>query len=230
MSPPGEREGLPRCRSTRGTPFAAESPSAFPAGNRKAPRRQRRNRAYPQFRRFEGKHPETVGQDFSAPLKLPFPGINLRQQRAGTRARGFLCRYPIRDKDLLRADVREFREDVLPRGEKGRAESPVEMSQKESPKPPSSPATHARKLLLFDSRFSESRTAPGVRTLTTFLSTIPFARFGSPICSQTATFFPLARSFDMWGSALWNGTRPAGQASYQVRFLSIGSRLCCALP
>ena len=76
------------------------------------------------------------------------------------------------------------------------------MSQKESAKPSSSPPeTHARKLLFFDSRFSESRTAPGVRTLTTFLSTSPFVFFGSPICSQIATFFPLPRSFDMWDSA-----------------------------
>ena len=99
--------------------------------------------------------------------------------------------------------------------------SPVEMSQKESPKPPSSPATHARKLLLFDSRFSESRTAPGVRTLTTFLSTRPLVCLGSPICSQTATFFPLARSFDMWGSTLWKGTPQRGTGFFLERSLEV---------
>ena len=110
-------------------------------------------------------------------------------------------------------------------GKKRGPKTPLfEMSQKESPKPLSSSATHARKnCCFFDSRFFPNQgTAPGVRTLTTFLSTIPFACLGSPTCSQTATLLPLWSSFRYIGLYRYgNGTPQRGTGFFFERSLEV---------
>jgi len=72
----------------------------------------------------------------------------------------------------------------------------VERSTQASPaRPPEAVKTPARKLFRFSSRTVSSVIVPGVTTRTTARSTIPFASFGSCICSQIATFRPSLMSF-----------------------------------
>ena len=63
--------------------------------------------------------------------------------------------------------------------------------------PCSSPRTwmQASRLSVFSSSSDSSVTVPGVTTRVTFLSTGPFARAGSPICSHSATDSPCRISF-----------------------------------
>ena len=100
-----------------------------------------------------------------------------------------------------------------PVAQRMRRNSPVDRSAAAIPTSSPTDCTAQRKLLRVTSSRSSLNAAPGVIVSTTARFTIPFANFGSSICSQIATRNPCCTSRRRYSEAAFTGIPASGTSA-----------------